>query len=175
MKPETLYTRRLILRKTTIADWKNHISHMIAEDEIYIQYGVEPTKEFIEKIGEMFSQIVYYSVVEKKSGKMIGYVEISENDNNLGFYVFKEFRRRGYCAEALEEFIRAYLSGEMTGETHTSVIAETLSENIISQKLLEKIGFRKSAWGLRMIMPENEESAGPVSLIRYEYEKNGSE
>lgn len=165
-----LNTERLFLRPICDDDWKNYISHVIAANEIYIQYGSEPTDDLIEYIQNPTPNVIYYSVIEENGRTMIGYIGIMEYNDNIEFYIFKEFRRNGYAAEALYAFIKAYLDGDITGSEHWEITAETLYENTPSVQLLEKLGFQREAIGFRICENKNDVFSG-ISLCEYKYER----
>ena len=166
-KRKTIHTERLLLREMTRDDFADYFNHLIEADEVLFQYGMEPPEEQLEEFVIMFPEVLYYSIVEKVSGKTVGYMEVFEENDNLGFYIFKEFRRMGYCSEALVRFARAYLSGEMTGRAHKTIVAETLYQNTASIKLLEKAGFRREEVGCRFSFSEEGDFLNQINLIRY--------
>ena len=154
--------------KTRIApmngeDWKNYVAHVTGADEIYFQYGEEASDELIGCIREPTEGVLYYSIISKDTNAMTGYVGITLENSNVEFYIFKEYRRRGYASEALAGFINAYMDGEITGKAEESVIAETLSVNAASIGLLEKLGFQKQAIGFRVNFEEGDH---PMAFLR---------
>ena len=169
-KMKNIYTERLVLREMTEDDFRVYLNHLTEADEVFVQYGIEPTEELLNEIS-MFPDMLYYSIIEKASGDTVGYIEIHEESDNLAFYIFKEYRRRGYCSEALAVFAQAYLSGEMTGRAHDMIVAETLDQNIPCIKLLEKAGFCREAAGFRISLDEDDnwDAINSVNIIRYEY------
>ena len=172
MKQNDLTSERLILRPMTDGDRKNYVLHVLRDNEIYIQYGCEPDAGLIECIKKPTPGVIYYSLFEKETGAMVGYIGITEQSDGLEFYTFKEYRNLGYCGEALTVFMRSYLSGEMTGVPHESVIGETLFENEASVRVLVKAGFEKEAFGMRIYLSEDGESdRGAAGLLRYRYTK----
>ena len=87
-----LTQNNIILRLADEADWENYVRHLLEADEFYVQYGMEPTSELIEMIQNMNPDVIYYSIILKDTGDMAGYVGITPDNNNLEFYVFKEYR-----------------------------------------------------------------------------------
>ena len=90
------------------------------------------------------------------TGETVGYIGVYEEEDNLEFYVFREYRRRLYCSEAVGAFIKAYLSGVLTGTLHDRVIAETLWENGPAAEMLKRVGFVSDAVGFKL--SENREN-----------------
>lgn len=58
------------------------------------------------------------------------------------------------------------MDGEMTGEKHESVFAETLSENKPSCRVLENVGFKKEGVGFGFIIDEGTEKISYQSARR---------
>ncbi len=166
-------TERLTLRELTGEDWKNYLDHVTAADEIFIQYGYEPTEELLDLIREPTINVIYYSIIITDTDEMAGYIGIIEDIDSIEFYIFKEHRHNGFCEEALGAFMETYLSGEMTGMPHDMISAETLAENKASIQLLENAGFEKDALGLKLFLNKDEPSgfSGVVGLKRYVYRK----
>ena len=84
---------------------------------------------------------------------MIGYLGISERLDSWEpeIYIFREFRNHGYGAEALTALLHEVFFGKLVvfekGKKKTiqidSVEATVRRENIVSQRMLEKVGFVK--------------------------------
>lgn len=62
-------TDGLILRPITDSDWKNYISHVINDNEVYIQYGYEPEPGFNENGADDFNAtgILRYEYVKERN------------------------------------------------------------------------------------------------------------
>lgn len=154
MKLKDINTERLTLREINMDDWKSYIAHVTDADEIYVQYGYEATDELIEEIQEPTPGVIYYSIIKTDSKMMVGYIGILELINNIEFHIFKEHRNNHYCTEALTAFLKAYMNGEMTGDKHDNVVAETLLENKPSCRVLENAGFIKEGAGFSFSLDE---------------------
>ena len=166
MKLTEIKTERLTLREMNTNDWKEYVSHVVEADEIYVQYGCEATKELLNEIQEPTQGVIYYSIRRSDSNQPVGYIGIFEENDNIEFHIYKEHRNHHYCAEALKAFLRAYMDGEMTGEKHESVFAETLSENKPSCRVLENVGFKKEGVGFGFIIDEGTEKISYQSARR---------
>ena len=148
-------------------DWAAYVAHVTEAEELYIQYGIEPSGYLIDCIREPTPSVIYYSIISKDMNTMVGYIGITPENNNLEFYVFKEFRKQGYGFEAVSAFTRAYLNGTVSGKKEEKVVAETLSDNGAAIALLEKFGYKKQAVGIRLSFDESKGSA--VCLAVYAF------
>ena len=166
MKLKEIKTERLTLREMNPDDWKDYVSHVVEEDEIYVQYGCEATKELLDEIQEPTQGVIYYSIRRTDSDQPVGYIGVFEENDNIEFYIYKEHRNHHYCTEALKAFLRAYMDGEMTGEKHESVFAETLSENKPSCRVLENAEFKKEGVGFGFSIDEETEKISCQSARR---------
>ena len=139
----------LELREMTESEYSIYVEQVISADEIFDQYGLEPTGWLVDAIREMNPRVIYYTIFDKKLDQMVGYIGITPENNNIEYYVFKEFRNRGIGTMAAKSFCGAYIDGQITGKPMNEVFAETIYENAASRKLLEKAGFLKTAFGVR--------------------------
>ena len=112
-------TERLILHEMTAADWAEYVAHVTEADELFVQYGIEPDERLIEFIKEPTIGVLYRLIALRDTGETVGYIGVYEEEDNLEFYVFREYRRRLFCSEAVGAFIKAYLSGVPTWNTFT--------------------------------------------------------
>lgn len=154
-------------------DWATYVAHVVDAEEFYIQYGIEPSEYSIECIQEPTPNVIYYSIISKEKNKMVGYIGIAPENNNIEFYIFKEYRKQGYGFEAISAFTRAYLSGAISGKKEENVIAETLRDNRASIALLEKLGYQKQAVGIRVSFDDNGSSA--IGLAKYVFPGGGEQ
>ena len=138
------------LRSMNDADWSNYIEHVVSSDEVYVQYGLEPTEELLEAIQTGTPGVFYYSIYHKMYDIMIGYIGIFPENDNIELHVFRNYRGNGHGSLAAAMLIDAYFSGMITGEKQTRVEAEVLPENNAAIRLLEKLRFQKDAIGLQM-------------------------
>ena len=165
-------TDRLVLRPSRDErDLANYLAHIEAENEFLIQYGMERSDELLEMIDFHSAPVAYFTVFLKGTRTMVGYVGVTTADGgtmdagNLEFYIFKEYRRNGFCKEAVQALLRSFFSGKLTGKREESVFAETLAENEASIRLLESLGFEKEAIGFRVYFDE-QDRFGPQFMIR---------
>lgn len=171
---DDIVTDRLILRQSRDdRDLENYLSHLKEADEFYFQYGEEYSDELYKMIDFHSSGVIYYSVFLKEQDTMVGYVGVlpyrDSNSGEIEFYIFKEHRRNHYASEALTALVEWYMSAELNQQSTRKVIAETMSKNEISCKLLESIGFAKEAMGIRLMdgLADQEEDMRPVFMRVY--------
>ena len=162
-----IVSNKLNLIPMNLTDWGTYVTHVVEAEELFIQYGIEPSDYLIECIQEPTENVLYYSIVSKDTGKMVGYIGITPENNNIEFYIFKEYRKQGYGAEAISAFTKAYLDGTISGKTEENVVAETLSDNSASIALLEKLGYQRQAVGIRMDFSDLDKAA--IGLCVYSY------
>lgn len=174
---DDIVTERLILRQSSDdRDLENYLSHIKSADEFFIQYGQEYSDELCGMIDFHSSGVIYYSVFLKETETMVGYVGVlpyrDSNSGEIEFYIFKEYRQNHYASEALSALIEWYLSHELNNKSPKKIIAETLSENEPSCKLLERIGFDKKALGIRFTINPNDidDSTTPSGIGMTAYE-----
>lgn len=137
---------RLYFRKINTGD-RDALWNIYADKEA-MQYRGSAALESPEDADHMTAKTIQdYSsngecrlaIVEKISGLLIGtflYKTLSETDCVIGYSIGKDFWKKGYGLEALNQML-VYL--QQMG--YTRLIATTRTENISSSKLLEKAGF----------------------------------
>lgn len=114
-----------------------------------------------------------FSIVEKNSQILIGRITLFDyNPRNkaieLGYFIFKEFRNKGYASEIIEK-IKEFCFEKLE---INKITAQTGSFNKESIKLLEKMGFLKDG-----ILREHHEINGCLyddyiySMLKKEYIK----
>lgn len=111
---------------------------------------VEEEREFIREYRKnqyAFYEFGFFSIIEKKTGKVIGKVGVEEhnregkNDLELGYWIERTRRRKGYAYEAgsaVLKFLKEEL--EFSGE----ICCFVQPENIASLKTAQKLGFLKT-------------------------------
>lgn len=169
---KSINTERLVMRPITLDEWTNYHDHIVEADEVFLQYGEEPSEEVLDILKKPIEGILYYSLLEKETGTMLGLIGIYEPNANLEYYTFPEHRNHGYCTEALTAFREAFLDGSMTGTPHEKIVAEIMKENAASRRVLEKTGFEKKAMGIRLMMDDSQADIDNIEgLLSYEYVK----
>jgi ribosomal-protein-alanine N-acetyltransferase len=120
----------------------------IYSDKEAMQYRGNKPLETMEEAAQMIERTILdygssgecrLAIIEKESGLLIGtflYTTISETDCVIGYSIGKDFWKKGYGLEALNQML-IYL--QQMG--YSRFIATTKTENISSSKLLKKAGF----------------------------------
>ena len=138
-------------------EWNEFIDTKIQEEihhsgEFEFYFGIQETEERLKKL--TINEELFYSIYESADDKLIGYMGISERFDSWEpeIYIFREFRNHGYGTEALVTLLHEFFSGKLVvfekGKEKTiqvdSVDATVRSENIVSQRMMEKVGFVKN-------------------------------
>lgn len=165
-----LETERLVLRRFRPEDAQGCFAFLADEEGAYMDCSRAFTamdEAYRERV-ELFAQReTQYMITLKDSGEVIGTVNAFEDDSRavdameIGYSISPAHRRRGYGYEALSALLDL-LQRELYLEIVTAGI---LRENAASEKLLEKLGFRKE--GLRHKAVWHEGLDRPVDLIYY--------
>ena len=152
----TLETERLIIRPITLDDLQDFYE-MDSQPEVHIYLKNQPIKTIDETKVNIDNLLLKYetlgisrlAVIEKESGKMIGwtgfkYIEEKEAINNrfdfldFGYRYRKETWGKGYATEAAKACIDFYRKNM----TELKLNAITHVDNAASRNVLEKVGFR---------------------------------
>jgi len=155
-----LYTDRLILRSIHTDDSEAIYSYRsdakVNKYQGWIPERIEDVYEFIQNrveakinIPETWHQLV---VIEKSSNRIIGdiglhFLDKEKKQVELGFTLDKNFQRKGFANEAIQEVIR-YLFTELNKHR---IITSIDPDNLPSIKLVERLGFRKEAYHIKSI------------------------
>ena len=149
-------SKRLLIRRMIKEDEASFVSG-IADRALRTAYGfpAEMDDALSAKIFERFSGLEGgYSLIEKGSGKMIGFLldvepELPENlrtglpgsGRTLAYAVFPSWQRKGYMLETLQAVIPELLQNGGAEYIHCG----HFEENIPSRELLRKLGFLEYA------------------------------
>ena len=152
----TLETERLIIRPITLDDLQDFYE-MDSQPEVHIYLKNQPIKTIDETKVNIDNLLLKYetlgisrlAVIEKESGKMIGwtgfkYIEEKEAINNrfdfldFGYRYRKETWGKGYATEAAKACIDFYRENM----TELKLNAITHVDHAASRNVLEKVGFR---------------------------------
>lgn len=145
-----LETKRLILRK-----WKNadcEVLYKILQDAEVVRdiddgkvFSFEKTQKFLDAMEKSDGESGFcrWKVIEKSSNEIVGscgFGKISETSEiELGYLFAKKHWGKGFATEIAE----AAIDYGFNNLGFREIIALTAPENIASQKVLEKIGFKK--------------------------------
>ena len=112
----------------------------------YRFYTLDNEREFIKRqVGEEKSGNSYtFAIIENTSGKIYGVITLNINDivskiGILGYWLAKEYWNKGYTTEA----VTLILKFAKESLNLRKIIASAFGENIGSQRVLEKNGFRR--------------------------------
>ncbi len=143
--PFSLATGRLSIEPLTLQD--GHFIFELLNTEGWLQYIGNRNITSVDKAGDYIQNILAkenttYWVVQLKNGKnKIGIVTFIQREHlqhpDLGFAFLPQFCSKGYAYEAAS----AVLHQLFRQHDHTHILATTLSHNLNSIRLLEKIGF----------------------------------
>ena len=175
-----LETERLILRRYREEDAEDCFAFLSNEQDAYMDCCRAFTamdEEFYERVKLFGQRETQYMITLKDSGEVIGTVNVFADDaravdaKEIGYSIAPAHQRKGYAFEALSALL-ALLQKELCLEMVTAGI---LPENVASEKLLAKLGFRKE--GLRHKAVWHEGLDNPVDLVYYyrdrdQYEEN---
>ena len=169
-------TERLILRSFTNSDTNDLFEYL---SRIFINCFMEmkvSTKEEAEKaLAQRIKTPLYFAIVLKESGKVIGEIfsdSICTNefggvkDNySLCWMLSEDYQSKGYMKEAAQAYID-FLFEECGARR---LFAYTEDYNIGCQKLLEKLGFRQEGLFKEFVSFVNDENGNPVYENTYQY------
>ncbi len=148
VKINTFTTDRLVLRSITTREWRNFVIHAVEANEVLFQFAHEIDEGFFERNkAPCYSICIYYSIHLHETDEMIGYIGFCNDPNHpccneIEYYIFKNFRRRGYASEAISALIEKLFAGEIVDRYVDQVRAAVVWENEPSADLLWKLGFR---------------------------------
>lgn len=145
-----LETKRLVLRKWEDADCEALFE--ILQDEEVVRdiddskpFSLKKTQEFLETMekSDRENGFCRWKVIEKSSGEIAGscgFGKISETGEiELGYLFAKKHWGKGFATEIAEAAVY-YGFNKLN---FREIIALTAPENIASQNVLEKVGFKK--------------------------------
>jgi RimJ/RimL family protein N-acetyltransferase len=146
-----LETRRLVLRRFTLADLDNLVSLNADPDVMrFITGGIPISRDEIENellprfLGcyERFDGYGFWAAMEKRTGEFLGCFYLAQEEGGtpgeaeLGFRLRKSAWGKGYATEGS----RALICKGFTEFGLQRVVADTMATNIASRRVLEKAG-----------------------------------
>jgi RimJ/RimL family protein N-acetyltransferase len=169
----TIETERLLIRNFQVDDWQA-LQEMIVwyEASEYAAYDQQwPTSEGeIKGITEWFAGgDNFCAVCLKETNQFIGFVALTPEEGtdcreyNLGYVFHSPYHSRGYAAEACRAVLRRAF-GELRA---VRVIAATAAPNRNSCRLLERLGFRRTAEQISSF--KETEDGKPIEFLGYTY------
>lgn len=96
-----------------------------------------------------------YAIIRKSDLKNIGYVQLVYTDEyyEIGYHIAEQYTNNGYATKALKLFLKCLKEKTNAKELY----GITLKENIASQKVLQKCGFKKVFEGVGLYQNEPRE------------------
>ncbi len=166
----TLETERLILRALTRDDTQKIYDNWASDPDVpkymtwYAHESVDVTRRVVERWIEDYKNAdCYRYVIERKSDRelmgMIDVVNIVDGVPIIGYCSGKRFWGNGYMTEALKAMLN-----ELFNDGFGSVSVCAVKENIGSNRVIQKAGFRLSSVVDR---PLSEIKPGPVTIYNY--------
>ena len=119
-----------------IAEWKNNLDYIGEYNPLR-----QLSKGEIEKNYDKLGPEEKWFLIEKKDGSKIGFIDqfVVRDHLGIGFVMVPSERGKGYCTEAVHLMVDySFLSKDIT-----KILTLTHIENIASQKVLEKTGFKR--------------------------------
>ena len=151
-----------------LAEWFN-------KPEVFGEYNPlhQMSKTEVEKIFEGPHEEKMF-IVEKKDGSKIGFIthfyvlHVAFRQLEIGYSLLPNERRKGYCSETVKIMVDYLFLSKDTGR----IQAQTDPRNIASQKVLEKVGFKKEGTLRRSIFIRGEwRDAYVYSILREEWKE----
>jgi RimJ/RimL family protein N-acetyltransferase len=149
-------TDRLIIKLLTLSQlnlWINNISTL--ENEMNCKYDAEPIEgefkniisgqiKIIENDPENYIFYSFWLIIRKSDRVVVGSMDFKnipneENEVEIGYGLGIKYEHNGYMTEAIKGFCEFALKNEKID----TIIAETETENIPSQNVLKRNGFKK--------------------------------
>ncbi len=150
IKPPTLSTERLILRKLQVADYKDMYAYScIPETSRYLLWSPHESSRFTKRYlsyvqGQYRDENFYdFALEDKETKTMIGTCgftsfDLDNNAAEVGYVLHPDFWGRGLAVEALTRLMQFGFS-EL--RLHR-LVARIIDENTASKRVAEKCGFR---------------------------------
>lgn len=138
---EPMKTDRLILRAINKNDKKLFAYHFKSDGNFAIFSGRAPTTKNIKDMA--YRELpTLFTIEEQLTHKVIGYVGITigfagitihgtTSTGLIEYYIFKEFRKQGYCKEAIKYLVNKIFNQELYDPV------ETLRETIFEKKVIK--------------------------------------
>ncbi len=152
-----LETVRTIIREPSIDDLELH-HKLFSDDKVMYHLQDIKTQSLEESRNNLLSTIndissenrrfYFFKIIEKNTKEHIGDIGYTVTDFtpigkfvHLGYFIHEEFWAKGYVSEAVKELIRFAFEENDVYRISTGC----LSENIGSEKVMQKCGFIKEA------------------------------
>ncbi len=149
--PETIETARLVLRLFDPKDrdglveiFGNWQVTQWLSTNVPFPYTAKAAEKFIAKADAEFKEgsAFCYAIEDRETGRLAGNIGVFSltEEVEVGYALGPDFWGRGLGTEILKEMTKAAFKTEII----TRIIAQTATNNIGSQKILEKAGFKQA-------------------------------
>ncbi|MDE6407969.1 MAG: GNAT family N-acetyltransferase [Anaeroplasmataceae bacterium] len=127
-------SERLILRAVTEDDSKLLAYHYKHDGDFIMFCGFNPTGEYIRIFADR-QMPLFFMIEEKHTHNAIGYVGLTLKEVSatglLEYYIFKEYRKQGYCKEAVKTLVNVALADKLYEPK------ETVRDDVYSKKTMK--------------------------------------
>ena len=110
-------TTRLVLRAFEKSDTKLFVYHYKCAGDFFAYTGYKPTSELIKQFADRCCTSTFFAIEEQNEHRVIGYIGLSIREHSayglLEYYIFKEYRNKGYCKEAICALIGKALNDKL--------------------------------------------------------------
>ncbi len=151
----TIETERLILRQYRETDLPEYHRLMSDRENMYFLSDIvtdtlEESRESLTQAIELNSQgkVSRFCVALKNNDKLIGGIGYDVTDTSpvgktvhMGWFIMPEYQNKGYITEAAKRILRYAFEDDNCVRVTTGCY----KDNIPTQKVMEKVGFRKEA------------------------------
>lgn len=150
-------TERLILRAINKDDTKLFAYHFKYDGDFIIFSECAPTKKNIKLLASR-KLPTFFTIEEQATHKVIGYIGLSIYDSSatglIEYYIFKEYRKNGYCKEAIKCLVNKALNHKLYEPV------ETLREYIYKKKVIKLNAIRARISAINVASIETVKSCG---------------
>ena len=161
-------TDRLILRRFTEDDLLDLFEYLSDPEVVRFEpYRPMTLDEVREELNRRIDSDEMVAVALKSSGKLIGNVYLGKREDNaleIGFVFNRHYWNQGYAMESCAALIREAFSNGIT-----RIYAECDPENQSSWKLLERLGFSRTAHLEKNVFFWKDEQGQPIWKDTYVY------
>ena len=161
-------TDRLILRRFSEKDLLDLFEYLSDPEVVKFEpYRLMTLEEVREELDQRIASNEMIAVELKSSGKVIGNIYLGKRENNaleIGFVFNKDYWKQGYARESCEALIREAFSSGID-----RIIAHCDPENQSSWKLLERLGFTRTAHLEKNVFFWKDDEGQPIWKDTYVY------
>lgn len=150
---QTLETKNLILRRLEIKDYKEAYNSWYKDKEVakYSLWDEHKSSEFTRKLFEIWYKeyqnldVYRWLIVLKETDEIIGIIDSQLNKFEdygafeLGYSISKKYWNNNYMTETIKRVIKFFME-----DVEANVVyAECMSDNIASERVMQKSGMTK--------------------------------